>query len=912
MKIKTIIAHGSRAMLCLFIAGKSCFIYAQQPVSLSASSAPGAVFLQSMAGHKGHFDWQMKKASEISDGGETISLPGYGIKNWQEAIVPGTILNSLVTDKVYPEPYYGDNNRKSRKLIPDIADTGRAFYHYWLRTVFNTPSYFTGRRTWLKFHGINYRCTIWLNGNKLGDMAGMFNDKSFDITGIINPGGANALAVDMLPVDMPGSYDKGNPKRPGALGENHNGGDGEIGKNTTMLMSVGWDFTAPDGIRDRNTGIWREVELYETGDVLLQHPFVQTSLALPDTSSSKETISVDLVNASGQVQEGILAGSITEAGLHFQKSIRLAPYENRTVVFSPGEYSQLNMRHPRLWWPVNKGPQYLYTLSLKFLNKQNQVSHTLTTRFGIREIRSDQQTPDHSRRFLVNGAPVFIRGTNWVPEAMLRNTRARTYAELRYTRQAGVNLLRLWGGGIAESDYFYQLCDEYGFLVWNEFWLTGDTRFPPDTALYLQNLAATIKRIRSHASTAYYVASNESDEVPGTAKLVHRLDPSTGYQPQSECCGVHDGSPYKYENPMQYFENTASHRGSRVDGFNPEYGTPCLPVVESLKEMMPAKDCWPINDSTWNYLDGNGFHQLTTKYREAVDAFGPSASIEEYAKKAQFVGAMNYRSIWEVWNYNKFGYGDRFASGFLFWYHNSPLPQTASRMYDWFLEPTAALYYSQNGLAPLHPQFDYLKNTVSVYNDYRTAFKNYTVEATVYDFNTKAVSVKKAPVNIPADGVVKDALKIDFPVNLSQVHFIKLRLLNARDSLVADAFYWRSNDVYKGAWTMSGPAVGGFADMNKLPKATITVNTAQQKGKGGLHLKATIVNTSNCLAFFTRLKLLDENGKTIRPAYYSDNFFSLLPGESKRVTIDIQAYDSHSLHLVAEGWNTAPVIKTIK
>src|SRR5690606_31729751 len=130
-------------------------------------------------------------------------------------------------------------------------------------------------------------------------------------------------------------------------------------------------------------------------------------------------------------------------------------------------------------------------------------------------------------------------------------------------------------------------------------------------------------------------ASNESTEIPGTGALIHKLHPSVGYQIQSECCGIHDGSPYKYENPMQYFENTASVRGSRVDGFNPEYGTPCLPVIESLREMMPAKDLWPINDSVWNYLDGKGFHQITTKYRQAVDEFGPSSSIEEYAKKAQ-------------------------------------------------------------------------------------------------------------------------------------------------------------------------------------------------------------------------------------------------------------------------------------
>src|SRR5690606_16399995 len=119
--------------------------------------------------------------------------------------------------------------------------------------------------------------------------------------------------------------------------------------------------------------------------------------------------------------------------------------------------------------------------------------------------------------------------------------------------------------------------------------------------------------------------------------------------------------------------------------------------------------------------------------------FGPSDNIADYAKKAQVVGAMNYRSIMEVWDYNKFDYGDRYASGFLFWYINSPEPQVAGRLYDWSLEPTAGLYYAQNGLEPLHVQFDYLKNTVSVSNDYRTAFKDYRVVCEIYDLNTKRV-----------------------------------------------------------------------------------------------------------------------------------------------------------------------------
>jgi hypothetical protein len=901
----------------IFVLVTFCFslsTLAQKELHLSEPSSQLSIFLRSEKGFNGSCAWKIKKASEITVQSEPISSAVYNDNSWLPAIVPGTVLNTLVYNNVYPEPYFGVNNKKTNKRIPDIAEAGIEFYHYWFRTEFKIPKEFVGKKIGLKFHGINYRCDIWVNGIKLGRMGGMFNAQSFDITSIADFKNANVLAVDVLPVDVPGSNAKAKIERFGAKGENKNGGDREIGKNVSMLMSVGWDFTAPDGIRDRNTGIWRDVELFATGNVNLENPFVQTKLALPDTTVSKQTISVEVINQSSEKQEGVLEGFIPENGVKFSKKITLLANERRKISFNADEFKQLEFKNPKLWWPKNKGPQHLYTLKLKFIDSDKSLSHEISTRFGVREITSDQNTPDKSRRFIVNGHPIFIRGTNWVPEAMLRNSEKRTYAELKYTQQSGINLLRLWGGGIAESDLFYQLCDEMGILVWTEFWITGDTAFPTDSALYFKNLTNTVLRIRNHASSAYYVSSNESTEMQGAPKLFHALDSTRGYQMQSECCGVHDGSPYKYENPMLYFENTASARGSRIDGFNPEYGTPCLPTIESLREMMPAADLWPINDSVWNYLDGNGFHNITTKYRHAVDQFGKSNSIEEYAKKAQFVGAMNYRSIWEVWNYNKFNYGDRFCSGFLFWYHNSPVRQTGGRLYDWSLEPTAALYYSQNGNAPLHPQFDYLKNTVSVYNDFRTPFSNYSVVATVYDLNAKQVLTLNSTINIPADGVVNDALKIEFPENISQVHFIKLQLKNTAGKVVADAFYWRSKDTYLGSKTMTGPAIGGFNDINKLAKVTLNFTAKAKITKKSVLIEATVSNKSNTLAFFTQLKLQDTNGATIKPAFYSDNFFSLLPGESKKVTIEVTDEELmvRKMQLVVDGWNVVGDIKVLK
>ena len=860
------------------------------------------IWLDSEIGHQGDYQWKMIKVGDATDPGEKISLSNYATANWMPAIVPGTVLNSLVYNQKYPEPYYGINNKIESKLIPDISETGRDFYTYWFRTDFTVPQSFKGKTVWLQLDGINYRAEVWVNGNLLSTMNGMFIQDYIDVTDFVKVGGKNGLAIKVYPVDVPGSA---KPKSWGAAGEFHNGGNGNIGLNTTMLMTVGWDFTFMDGIRDRNTGIWKNISLYATGRVALRHPFVKSELRKPDYDQARETVSVGIINpsTSNRVISCKVKGEIVGENITFEKTFRLMRGEEKTATFSPEEFPQLIINSPKLWWPVNKGPQNLYDLKLT-VSVDGKDCDSVKTRFGIREIVSDRKTPDKSRVFYVNGKRLFIRGTNWIPEAMLRTSDERTYAELRYSRQSGVNLLRMWGGGIAESDYFFQLCDELGLLVWQEFWMTGDTRHPHDKGLYMSNVESTVKRIRNHPSLAYYVASNESTEVTGTPELLNKLDGTRGFQMQSECEGVHDGSPYKQVNPMQHYENTASPRGSRVDGFNPEYGAPTLPTVEILREMMDEKDLWPINKEVWDYLDGNGFHLMSTMYTDLVNNYGKSSSIDEFAQKGQLLGAINSKSIWEVWNYNKLDYGDRFCSGLLFWYHNCSMPQVASRMWDWSLEPTASLYHTANSLEPLHAQFDYLKNTVSVVNDYYREFKNYKVIAQVYDINSKKVFEESAVVNLPSDGVVNDALTIRFPENISQVHFIKLILKDENGKDVSSNFYWRSNDKYEGSKTLTGPAASGFEDLSKLKQAKVKLTYKVREDDNNYFVDITLRNTSGQIAFFNQLQFLNSKMSPIRPSFYTDNFFSLMPGEKKTVTIETaKGKLKDGAVLALKGWN---------
>jgi len=263
----------------------------------------------------------LQSSSVVGATGDQVSSVQYQSKNyWFPVRVPCTVLTGLVANKVYPDPYIGLNNM----LIPDASDTFNHQYHleqyshlpgepnpwkkpYWYRTVFSVPAADKGRHFQLMFKGINYRAEVWLNGRLIADssrMVGMFAEYFLDVSETIHPGQENALAVKIYPLDEPGL-----PATPQleAMDEFYdNGGPtGDIGKNVTMLSSVGWDWI-PE-VRDRNMGIWQPVYLRTTGQVVISQPRVITQLpALPDTGVATLSLDVLLSNNDHHAAAGKL------------------------------------------------------------------------------------------------------------------------------------------------------------------------------------------------------------------------------------------------------------------------------------------------------------------------------------------------------------------------------------------------------------------------------------------------------------------------------------------------------------------------------------------------------------------------------------------------------------------------------
>jgi len=183
--------------------------------------------------------WVCKNIKDIKSTGEELSRTSFSLSGWMPATVPGTILTTLLNDKLIPDPFYGMNNKK----IPDIYDTGRDYYTYWFVKNFHENIPAGSEQVWLHFRGVNYSCNVYLNGHKLNKSRhyGMFLRQTYNITSFLSKDGNNRLAVIVYPPDPVGNPNGGQ------------GGDGTIGRNVSSQFTAGWDWIQP--IHDRNTGM---------------------------------------------------------------------------------------------------------------------------------------------------------------------------------------------------------------------------------------------------------------------------------------------------------------------------------------------------------------------------------------------------------------------------------------------------------------------------------------------------------------------------------------------------------------------------------------------------------------------------------------------------------------------------------
>lgn len=817
--------------------------------------------------------WELSSAEKVSDTGETISEPSYYPPGWFRAAVPGTVLTSLVNDQVYPEPLYGENNRPDK--IPDtLCRTS-----YWYRTTFTAPSSYSGKQIWLTFEGINYIAEVFVNGKHLGAIQGAFTRGIFNVTGLVSPGAESALAVHVFPQPHPGlTHEKTIAK-----GTGRNGGVTGL-DGPTFLCSIGWDWIPT--IRDRDTGIWQDVLLSATGPLVIQNPYVTSKLPLPRTDSADLTVEATVSNATDTAQSGVLSGIIE--GIAFHHDVALQPRQALHVTFTPSDTPSLHLSQPRLWWPNGFGPQNLYTLRL-VCSCGGELSDQQQTSFGIRQI--EYSVPGSSNLTLsVNGVPVMAKGGDWgMDEAMKRIPRKRLDAAVRMHQIANYTILRNWVGQSTSAN-LYDLCDKYGILMWDEFFEPHplDGPIPDNVPLYLANVRDKILRFRNHPCIALWCARNEGDPPPaigeGIKKLLDELDPSRLYQPSSTSGrGVNSGGPYHWRTPREFYSYT--------EAFKTEIGSISVPTLEAVQAMMPAKD-WEVINDDWAEHDFCSGAQQGDRYPEILSRrYGYPIDLADFVRKAQLMNYECFRAMYE----GRFARMFQPETGVITWMSHPAQPSFVWQLYSHDLEPNSSLYATREACEPVHIMLDQSNWRLLVVNNrpeplqrLRARVSVYNLDGTLRYAHTQALTAKPSAVT--------DAGEVAFPADLSPVHFVKLALDNSSNRPLSENFYWRATPGQE----------DDFRALNQLPTVTLEVQAQREDVAGECLLDVTIHNPEKSVALLAHLQLRqDRSGRRVLPVFYSDNYVSLLPGETKSLTVEAASVDLERQEplLMVDGWN---------
>jgi len=855
-------------------------------------------------------NWFIQSSTNLQAEGTAISTVGFHSNDWYPATIPATVLSALVEDKVYPDPYSGMNLRSipgtSYPIFEDFSNimmppASPFRVSWWYRTELRIPSDFKGRVIWLGFDGINYRANVWMNGVRIAsseNIAGTWRLFQFDVTNAAKPGELNALAVEVFP---PQPHD-------------------------LAITLVDWAPMPPD----KELGIWRDVHVYATGPVALRAPAVLTKLNLPATNEALLTVRAELTNASKSPFDAVVTGKIEN--LSFDQSVHLEPMQTKVVRFTPDNFPQLKVSSPRLWWPVHVGNQELYPLDLS-VEVQNQVSDSAHIRFGIREVAANLDEKGH-RIFQINGKNILIRGAGYSFDMLLRSSPDRQLQELDYVRDLNLNAVRLEGK--LENDHFFDLADEMGIMIlpgwcccdqW-ENWSAWDKE---NEFIAANSTRDQIRRLERHPSVIAFLYGSDFAPSPAVEQMylgiMRDLDwpnPSISSAAARTTTvgpsGVKMTGPYEYVPPLFWYVDT---RHGGAFGFNTETSPgPAIPPIESLKRMLPADHLWPV-DSVWQYHGGGMSHTLNV-FTEALDQrYGQSKSAEEFAFKAQVQAFEAHRAMMEAYGRNKYN-----STGIIQWMLNNAWPSMIWHLYDWYLRPGGSYFGVKTACEPLHVQYSYDDRSVVVVNSYYQPFADLKVAAKIYNLDMTEKFSKEVELSVGPDSSTR-VLTLPAPTGLSPTYFVNLTL-ESNGQIKSRNFYWLSTHEETLDWGRQELDTSGqydistwtptktFADytsLNKLPRVDLDVTAQYKKADDESKTTVTVHNPTSTLAFAVHLKVNrpsnrrvsreGEQDDEILPVLWQDNYFALLPGETRQLSAAFrtQKNDNSVPTVEVEGWN---------
>ncbi|HEX3867492.1 MAG TPA: glycoside hydrolase family 2 protein, partial [Gemmatimonadaceae bacterium] len=740
---------------------------------------------------------------------------------------------------------------------------------WWYRTTFEAVAE-KGRHVVLHFDGINYRANVWLNGKRIADstqIAGTYRRYALDVTSGLRESGANALAVEIFaptPADL----------------------------QTTW---VDWNPSPPD----KDMGMWQPAYLDVTGDVIIEYPHAVSRV---DTTvrSAEVRVGTTLKNLSDTVVSGELSATI--AGTRVRERFTLAPRDSSYV-----ELPAAHVANARFWWPAELGRPTLYDLDVSF-DVGGHTSDRQHVKVGIREITSEA-APRGGRLFRVNGKRILIRGGGWAPDMFFRPQPARQDAQLAYALDMHLNTIRLEGN--YENDRFFERADSVGLLVmagwvccdaWEEWPKWGAEQRTVAAA----SLRDQIRRLRSHPSMLVWL--NGSDNPPpadveqmylAIERDEHWPNPvvsSASAKPTTVtgASGVKMTGPYDWV-PPNYWLQDSTHGGAWAYNTETSPGA-AVPPIESIRRMMPERDIvWPL-DSVWLFHAAGGqFTHLLDRFNDAMTKrFGAPTSAEDYTVTSQLMTYEGERAMFEAYRRNKYN-----STGVIQWMLNNAWPSIYWHLFDWYLRPGGGYFGAKKANELVHAMYSYDDRTVAVINAKKLAVpaEHLTVRLIGLDGGEKYR--RDTTFDIPADTSIR-LFALPEPAGVSGAYFADIRLSGDNPNL-----YWLSTtpDVLADTSTWYMTPVKSYADYTALrgmPKTTVRSTAAFSRGRA----RVTLTNTGKMVAFFVRLQVVGANGDEALPVFWSDNYVSLLPGETRTFLAQYRATDLHGApSVVVSGWN---------
>ena len=803
-------------------------------------------------------------------GGYTVLSDGWklsreGVAMHYDATVPSTVAGVLSE-----AGFFGDDllvGRNYEKVDKSIFDDS------WIYATTFAGKPGKGQHTELVFGGLDYYADIFLNGKQIASAdttAGVFIRRAYDVTDLLKK--QNTLEVKL--------------RRAQSGDLNH----GYVDWNPRPL--------------DESMGIVRPVILHTTGALSIEDVYVVPDLDVETFETADLSVRVTLRNWEDKPVEGTLVLNLQDVGTA-TFPVALAAGETKEVTLTRADVAMLRVNNPRVWWTYDLGTPEQYTLSVS-VEVNNKVSDVRETEFGIRKIES-RLTEEGYRQFTLNGKDILLKGAGWTDDIFMRDTPESIIRQLMYVFDMNMNLVRfenIWG----MTDFVYDMCDHMGILTlvgfscqweWENYCgLPEVSHFGCINGKEVEDLAVRyfhdqVVRLHNHPSLIAWLTGSDRIPNPGLEERYLKIYEKEDYRPY--VCSAKDmkslagRSGAKMEGPYEYVGADYWYKDTEAGGafgWNTETGIGAnLPQLESLKKMIPEDVLWPLS-SAWDYhctasgSDMNSMKQL----QEVINGlYGGFDGLEDFVRKAHAVDYDGTRAMFEAFRVRV-----PKSTGIVQWMLNSAWPSLYWQQYDWYGVPTAGYYGTKKACEPRQLLFDYATRKVYAVNESNDVLPN-PCKATlkVYDAASKLIATETKSVEVGYRDVVPvfDLKRFD-----GKPHFVALTLTDFAGRTV-DNFYvipakdneynWKKTNWYITPITRYADL--GFAFNQPEAEVVMTVDGNQ----------VTLENKSDVIAYMNILKAKDAAGNLVVPAYWSDNFFPLLPGEKKTVTCKTDAKDIH-------------------